>query len=152
MITYQPKKKEVKREWSLFDVEGKILGRVASEIASKLIGKDKVNYSRHMDSGNYVVVINAKGIKVTGKKEAQKVYRSHSGYPGGLKEVKYSKMLKESPIKIIQFAVKGMLPDNRLKDKRMARLKVFSGKLHPYSDKFERTVQSGSQDTKSEKG
>jgi len=145
MITYQPKKKEVKREWFLFDVEGKILGRVASEIATKLMGKDKVNYSQHMDSGNYVVVINAKGIKVTGKKEVQKVYRSHSGYPGGLKEVKYSKVLNENPTKIIQLAVKGMLPDNRLKDKRMARLKIFPGNLHPYNDKFQKTQKSGNQ-------
>ena len=151
MITYQPKKKEVKREWFLFDVEEKILGRIASEIATKLIGKDKVNYSQHMDSGDYVVVINAKGIKVTGKKQIQKVYRSHSGYPGGLKEVKYFKVLKEHPTTIIQLAVKGMLPDNRLKDKRMARLKIFPGKLHPYNDKFQKNVQPGNQNTESEK-
>jgi large subunit ribosomal protein L13 len=151
MITYQPKKKEVKREWFLFDVEGKILGRVASEIATKLMGKDKVNYSQHMDSGNYVVVINAKGIKVTGKKEIQKVYRGHSGYPGGFKEIKYSKVMNENPTKIIHLAVKGMLPDNRLKDKRMARLKIFPGKLHPYSDKFQKTEKSENQGKESEK-
>jgi len=136
MRTYQPKKGEVKREWYLVDVNGKILGRVASAIAATLIGKNKVNFSRHIDSGDYVVVINAKGIKISGKKEKQKVYRSHSGYPGGFKEVKYGKMLKENPIRIIQSAVKGMLPDNRLKDKRLSRLKVFSGGEHPYRDKF----------------
>src|SRR4030042_2518571 len=132
MKTYQPKKKEVEREWHLVDVKGKVLGRVASDIAMKLMGKNKVDYSSHMDNGSYVVVINAKGIVVTGKKEKQKVYRSHSGYPGGFKEVKYAKMFSESPAKIIQLAVKGMLPDNRLKDKRLARLKVFSGEKHPY--------------------
>ncbi len=136
MRTYQPKKEEVKRQWHLIDVKGEILGRAASEIATKLIGKNKVNFSRHIDSGDYVVVINAKDVKVSGKKEKQKVYRSHSGYPGGFKEVKYAKMLKENPNRIIQLAVKGMLPDNRLKDKRMSRLKVFSGEKHPYEDKI----------------
>lgn len=145
MKTYQPKKKEVKRGWHLIDAKGKVLGRAASEIAIKLMGKDKVNYSSHMDSGDYVVVINAKSIKVTGKKEIQKVYRSHSGYPGGFKEVKYSKILNENPTKIIQLAVKGMLPDNRLKDKRMARLKIFPGNLHPYNDKFQKTQKSENQ-------
>lgn len=135
MKTYQPKKKEVKRGWHIVDVNGKVLGRVATEIAVLLMGKDKVNFSRHMDSGDYVVVINAKEVKVTGKKEKQKVYRSHSGYPSGLKEVKYSKMLSENPGRIIEKAVRGMLPDNRLKDKRMARLKVFAGDKHPYGDR-----------------
>lgn len=136
MKTFQPKIKELKRNWHLVDVNGKILGRIASEIAVKLIGKDKVNYSRHLDIGDYVVVINSKGIKVTGRKEKQKVYRSHSGYPGGFKEVKYAKMLTENPSGIIRAAVKGMVPDNRLKDKRMARLKIFSGDKHPYQDKI----------------
>lgn len=136
MKTYQPKKKEVERNWHLINVDGMILGRVASEIATKLVGKDKVNFSRHMDCGDYVVVINAKNIKVTGRKEKQKVYRSHSGYPGGFKEVAYAKMLKEKPAEIIRLAVKGMVPDNRLKDKRMARLKVFSGEKHPYGDRL----------------
>ncbi len=136
MKTYQPKKKEVERNWHLINVDGMILGRVASEIATKLVGKDKVNFSRHIDCGDYVVVINAKNIKVTGRKEKQKVYRSHSGYPGGFKEVAYAKMLKEKPAEIIRLAVKGMVPDNRLKDKRMARLKVFSGEKHPYGDRL----------------
>lgn len=138
MKTYQPKKKEVKREWYLVDVKGKVLGRAASDISMKLMGKNRVDYSQHMDNGSYVVVINAKDIVVTGKKEKQKVYRSHSGYPGGFKEVKYAKMFSDSPAKIIQLAVKGMLPDNRLKDKRLARLKVFSGEKHPYEDRVKK--------------
>lgn len=138
MKTYQPKKGDIKRAWHLIDVKGKVLGRVASEIAIHLMGKDKVDYSRHIDSGDYVVVVNAKDVKVTGKKEKQKVYRSHSGFPGGFKEVKYAKMLKENPSRIIQLAVKGMVPDNRLKDKRMSRMKVFSGEKHPYEDKVKK--------------
>lgn len=136
MKTFQPKTKGLTRNWNLIDVDGKILGRIASEIAIRLIGKDKVNYSRHLDIGDYVVVINSKRVKITGRKEKQKVYRSHSGYPGGFKEVAYAKMLKENPSGIIRAAVKGMIPDNRLKDKRMARLKIFSGDKHPYEDKI----------------
>lgn len=139
MKTYQPKKKEVKRDWKLYDAKGKILGRLATEVAMSLMGKDRVDYSPHMDNGSYAVVVNAKEVKVTGKKEEQKVYRGHSGYPGGFKEVKYSKMMKENPNRIFQFAVSGMLPDNRLKAKRMARLKIFSGEKHPYNDKFQVT-------------
>ncbi|KKQ49421.1 MAG: 50S ribosomal protein L13 [Candidatus Woesebacteria bacterium GW2011_GWB1_38_5] len=138
MKTYQPKKNDVTREWHLIDVKGKVLGRVASEISIKLIGKHKVNYSRHMDSGDYVVAINAGEIKVTGKKEDQKVYRSHSGYPAGFKEVKYSKLLSENPNRILELAVKGMIPDNRLKDKRLSRLKIFTGDKHPYEDKVKK--------------
>lgn len=136
MKTYQPKKKEVKREWKLLDGKDKVLGRLATVAAMALMGKDKVDYSPHMDNGSYVVIVNAKSIKVTGKKAEQKVYRSHSGYPGGFKEVKYAKMFKESPSKIIQTAISGMLPDNKLKAKRMVRLKIFPGSVHPYEDKF----------------
>ncbi len=100
-----------------------------------LMGKNKVNYSAHMENGDYAVVINAGEIVVTGKKETQKLYRSHSGYPGGFKEVKYAKLKKENPARIIETAVYGMLPDNRLKAKRMARLKIFTGEKHPYGDK-----------------
>ena len=136
MKTYQPKKKEVKRVWHLIDAKGEILGRLSSRIAKLLMGKHKAGYSAHMDMGDYVVVINAKSIVVSGKKEEQKVYRSHSGYPGGYKEVKYKKMLMERPERIIELAVLGMLPGNRLKKKRIARLKVFAGSEHPYFDKF----------------
>ena len=136
MKTYQPKKGEVKRLWKLVDVKGKVLGRIATEIATDLMGKNKAGYSLHMDTGDNVVVINAALVKVTGKKEQQKVYRSHSGYPGGFKEVKFQKMREKQPERIIQKAVSGMLPDNRLKSKRLARLKVFSGTEHPYKDKF----------------
>lgn len=134
--TYQPKKKEVKRLWHLVDAKDKVLGRLATQITIKLMGKHKPSYSAHMDSGDYVVVINAKYIKITGNKEKQKVYVSHSGYPGGYKEVKYSKLLSENPEKIVEKAVWGMLPENRLKKKRIVRLKVFKGAEHTFEDKF----------------
>jgi len=134
--TYQPKKKEVVRNWHLVDARDRVLGRLATEITTKLIGKHKPNYSAHMDSGDYVVVINAGSVKVTGNKEKQKVYVSHSGYPGGFKETKYSKLLAERPEKIIEKAVWGMLPDNRLKKKRIVRLKVFAAQDHTFKDKF----------------
>ena len=136
MKTYQPKVKEIKRNWHLVDAKDAILGRMASNISSLLIGKHKVNYAPQMDMGDYVVVINAKKIQVTGRKENQKVYHHHSGYPGGFKEIAFAKLKKEQPEKIIELAVKRMLPTNRLKDKRMRRLKVFADDKHSYEDKF----------------
>lgn len=134
--TYQPKEKEVTKEWHLIDAKGKILGRMATEIAGLLMGKGKVNYAPHMDMGDYVVVTNASGVEVTGKKKDQKVYQSHSGFPGGFKEVNFRKLHSEQPAKVIELAVSRMLPKNRLQKKRMARLKVFASDEHIYSDKF----------------
>lgn len=136
MRTYQPKHKDIKRNWHLIDAKDEVLGRAATRIATLLMGKHKVTYATHMDMGDYVVVINAEKVKLTGKKAKQKVYRSHSGYPGGFKEIPFAKMLLEHPQRIIAHAVSGMLPDNRLKDKRMLRLKVFSGEKNPYENKF----------------
>ena len=136
--TYQPKKKEIKREWHLVDAKSKVLGRLSTEIATMLMGKHKPSYSAHMDSGDYVVVINAKDVKVTGNKENQKVYVSHSGYPGGYKEVKYLKLKSKNPARIIEHAVWGMLPENRLKKKRIVRLKVFEGPEHTFKDKLKK--------------
>ncbi len=136
MKTYQPTQSEVKRAWHLVDAKDAVLGRLATQIATYLIGKHKPEYSAHMDSGDYVVVINAKEVKVTVNKEKAKTYYSHSGYPGGFKEVKLSKLRIERPARIIQLAVKRMLATNRLRDKRMARLKVFSGETNQFKDKF----------------
>jgi len=136
--TYQPKQKEVKREWRLVDAHGQILGRLATSVAMMLTGKNKVSYSAHMDCGDYVVVVNAKDIELTGKKIQQKKYYRHSGYPGGFKEIKLSKLIVERPAKVIELAVSGMVPDNRLKKPRLARLKVFSGTEHPYADKLKK--------------
>jgi len=126
MKTYQPKAKEVNRTWHQVDAKGQILGRLATQIATFLTGKHKVNYSSHLDSGDYVVVVNAGEIELTGRKKEQKLYRSHSGYPGGFKEVTFAKMNKEKPTEVIRHAVAGMLPDNRLKKDRLARLKIFA--------------------------
>ena len=134
--TFQPKKSEIKRNWHMIDAKGKVLGRISTEVAKFLMGKHKPSYSAHMDSGDYVVVLNAKGVELTGNKKSQKVYRGHSGYPGGFKEIKFEKMMKERPIRVIEHAVSGMLPDNRLKDQRMRRLKIFESDKHPYDDKF----------------
>jgi len=139
MKTYQPKAKEVTRYWHEIDAKDEILGRLSVKIAGLLTGKTKPNYSAHMDMGDYVVVINCEKIVVTGKKAEQKVYRGHSGYPGGFKQVTYEKMNKEHPERIIEHAVSGMLPDNRLKRDRMARLKVFKGPDNPYGDKIVKT-------------
>lgn len=136
MKTYQPKAKEVNRNWHLVDAKGKVLGRVATKIAIFLTGKHKVGYSAHMDSGDFVVVVNAKDVKLTGRKSEQKLYRSHSGYPGGFKEVTFAKMNKEKPTEVIRHAVSGMLPDNRLKKDRLARLKIFAGEENPFKDKI----------------
>ena len=136
--TYQPRKKEIKREWHLINAEGKTLGRLSSGIATLLMGKQKSTYSTHMDSVDYVVVINSEKIVVSGKKAEQKVYSSHSGYPGGYKEVSFSKMSKEHPSRIIEYCVFGMLPGNRLRSDRMARLFVFKGEKHKYETKFEK--------------
>jgi large subunit ribosomal protein L13 len=136
MITYQPKAKEIVRGWHLVDAKGRVLGRLATQIAGFLIGKGKPNFSRHMDSGDYVVVLNAEKVILTGKKEEQKVYYSHSGYPAGLKHITAGKLRQEHPERLIEKAVKGMLPDNRLKDKRLSRFKVVIGEKNPYQEKF----------------
>lgn len=136
--TYHPTQKEVKRNWNLVDAKGEILGRLASKIAQLLTGKGKATYSPHMDSGDYVVVINAEKIELTGKKKTQKLYRSHSGYPGGFKEVSFAKMSLENPEEIIKHAVMGMLPDNRLKKDRQTRLKIVVGDKNPYQDKWQK--------------
>jgi large subunit ribosomal protein L13 len=136
MKTYQPTQKEIKREWHLIDAKGQVLGRIATEVTKFLMGKNKSTYSPHMDSGDYVVVINAEKFVLTGNKTEQKLYRSHSGYPGGFKEVSFKKMLTDHPERIIEHAVAGMLPENRLKADRMARLKVVVGEKNPYEGKM----------------
>lgn len=137
MKTYQPKHKDIKRNWHMIDVDDEVLGRVSTKIVTLLMGKHKPTYSDHMDMGDYVVVINAQKVKVTGKKRKQKVYQKHSGYPGGFKEVSFEKMITEHPERVIELAVSRMLPGNRLRDKRMRRLKVFAGADHTFKNKFE---------------
>jgi large subunit ribosomal protein L13 len=134
--TYQPKASEVKRAWHLLDAKEQVLGRLATRIASLLMGKGKVTFSEHMDSGDYVVVINAKEVPVTGNKEKGKIYYSHSGFPGGLKHRTLAEQRVKNPTKIIEDAVYNMLPKNRSRKVRMARLKIFAGAEHIYQDKL----------------
>lgn len=130
------KLKEIKTDWHLIDVSGRVLGRVAPEISRFLQGKNKVNYVPYLDTGDYVVVINAKKIVITGRKSQTKVYTSYSGYPGGLKTINFSSLLEKNPERIIKNAVSGMLPKNKFRDERLKRLFVFSDENHPYKDKF----------------
>lgn len=134
--TKSVKAKEISRDWHLIDVKKKVLGRTIPEMTGYLQGKHKVNYVSHLDSGDYVVVVNATSVIVTGVKESSKIYSRYSGYPGGLKKISYSKMKAEKPEEIIRHAVFGMLPKNTLRDRRMARLFVFKGNTHPYEDKL----------------
>jgi len=138
MKTHSPKAKEIKREWHLIDAQDKILGRLATQIAQLLMGKNKPYFARHLDCGDYVVVINAKEVKVTGKKEKQKIYYHHSGYPGGLKETPLWMLREKHPERIIIHAVSGMLPKNKLRARMLERLKVQVGEEHPYEDKFKK--------------
>ena len=127
------KTQDIPRRWHLIDLQDKILGRVSAQIAVMLIGKNKPNYQPNFDLGDYVVAINAAKIKVTGKKLIDKIYSSHSGYPGGLRQINLGDLLKKDPRKVIEKAVNGMLPKNKLQTPRLRRLKVFSGAEHPYA-------------------
>ena len=132
MKTETLKSSEIVRDWHLVDAEGKTLGRLASSIAQILRGKNKVNFSYHLDMSDFVVVINADKIVLTGNKENLKEYWRHTGYPGGQKVISYKQMIKENPEKVIQNAVKGMLPHNKLGRKLLKHLKVYSGANHPH--------------------
>jgi large subunit ribosomal protein L13 len=142
--TYATKAKDIKREWHLIDLKDQVLGRVGSEIALLLQGKDKPYYTAHLDCGDYVVVLNAAKVKLTGKKKDQKKYYRHSGYPGGFKEISFKQQLERDPTKIILWAVKNMLPKNKLRDNRLRRLKVFIGSEHKYQDKFKQEKENKS--------
>ena len=132
MKTFSLKNTEVSRDWVVFDASDKILGRFATKIADKLRGKDKPTFTPHVDGGDLVVVINADKVKVTGNKAEQKKYYKHSLYPGGLKEKSYKEVLESNPERIIENAVKGMLPKNKLGKSIIKKLKVYSGSEHPH--------------------
>jgi len=134
--TKSTKISNIKRDWHLVDLKGKILGRIASDIALLLMGKNKPNFVRNLDMGDFVVVINAKDFKVTGNKEKLKKYYRHSGYPGGLKTETLGDLRQRKPENVIIHAVSGMLPQNRLKDKMLSRLHVFEEEVHTFNDKF----------------
>ena len=131
--TYSQKTAEVERRWLLIDAKDATLGRVATQVAKYLIGKYKPTYTPHIDGGDYVVVINAAELVVTGEKETDKMYYRHSGFPGGLSESKLKDVRAKNPAKIIEAAVKGMLPKNKLSPGRMNRLRVFPGSEHDHT-------------------
>lgn len=135
-MTQATKAQDITREWHHIDVNDKVLGRVATDIAKLLMGKNKAYFVRNLDCGDYVIVTNAKNVKVTGKKEAQKSYYRHSGFPGGFKAETVSELRGRRPEEIIRHAVRGMLPQNRLRDQMLKRLKVFPGTDHPYAEKL----------------
>ncbi len=130
--TPMPKKEEVQREWYVVDASGKVLGRLASEIAKRLRGKHRPHFAPHVDVGDFIVVVNAAKIRLTGKKWDQKIYWRHSGYMGGLKTRTARQMLQEKPEELIRLAVKRMLPKNRLGRKLLKKLKVYAGPEHPH--------------------
>lgn len=132
MKTFMAKAEEVKRKWYVVDADGKPLGRLASQVASVLRGKNKPSYTPHVDTGDHVIVINAEKVVLTGNKLNDKLYRHHSGWPGGLKEIKYSQMMAKSPEKVIELAVKGMLPHNSLGRSMFTKLKVYKGAEHEH--------------------
>ena len=132
MKTYSAKPNEVQQDWLLVDAEGQTLGRLATQIAHRLRGKHKPVFTPHVDTGDFIVVINAEKVKLTGKKIEDKKYYRHTGYPGGIRETTAEKMLETKPTDILTIAVRGMLPKNRLGRKMLTKLKVYTGNAHPH--------------------
>jgi len=141
--TYSTKASEIARSWHFVNLNNQVLGRVATYIATLLVGKNKSYFTPHLDCGDYVVAVNCEKVRLTGKKAKQKKYYRHSGYPGGFKEVSLQKQMERDPTKIILHAVSGMLPQNKLKKKRLSRLKLFKGEKHPYQDKIKNKNREG---------
>jgi large subunit ribosomal protein L13 len=132
MKTYSPKASEIVRQWYIVDAEGQTLGRMATQIATILRGKHKPTFANHMDMGDYVIVINAEKVKVTGDKEQSKFYYRHSGYPGGMRQTAYRDLVKKHPTRPVERAVRKMLPKNPLGDATFKKLKVYAGPDHPH--------------------
>ena len=132
MKTVSTKPADVTRDWFVVDAEGKTLGRMASEIARLLRGKHKPEYTPHVDTGDYIIVVNAEKVRVTGNKAKDKMYYRHTGYPGGLRSMSFEKMIDHAPERVVEFAVKGMLPKGPLGRAMYAKLKVYAGTEHPH--------------------
>ena len=140
MKTFVPKLKDITQDWHLVDAEGLVLGRLASRIASVLMGKEKPTYTDFLDCGDFVIVVNAEKVRLTGKKLSDKMYYRHSGYPGGLKQMTAAEVLEKHPDRLIRLAVKGMLPRNKLGRKMLSKLKVYAGGDHPHQAQQPRTL------------
>jgi large subunit ribosomal protein L13 len=141
MKTYQANEGNVVRKWYLVDAEGQVLGRLASNIAKYLRGKNKPVYTPHVDAGDFVIVVNAEKISLTGKKLKDKIYYRYSGYPGGLKETSAGKMLNDKPERVLEYAVKGMLPKNSLGRKMLKKLKIYAGGDHCHEAQCPQTLK-----------
>ena len=141
MKTFSAKPASVKRDWYVVDADGKTLGRMATEIASRLRGKHKAEYTPHVDTGDYIIVVNAEKVKVTGKKASDKIYYRHSGYPGGIREINFEKLQAIKPEMIIEKAVKGMLPRNPLGRAMYRKLKVYAGNKHNHAAQQPQTLE-----------
>jgi large subunit ribosomal protein L13 len=141
MKTFNVKKEEIIKDWCVVDGQGKILGRLASEIASRLRGKHKPIYTPHLDTGDFVIVVNAEKIRLTGNKLADKIYYRHSGYPGGLTETTAGKLLQEKPEDVLKIAVRGMLPKNTLGRAMLKKLKIYKGPEHPHDAQCPRVLE-----------
>ena len=133
MKTFVAKPETVKRDWYIVDAEGKTLGRIATEIAARLRGKHKAEYTPHVDTGDYIIVVNAEKVHVTGKKFTDKLYHSHSGFPGGIKSISFDKLIQRKPEMVIEAAVKGMLPKGPLGRAMFRKLKVYAGAEHAHA-------------------
>lgn len=133
MKTFSAKPETVQRDWYVIDAEGQTLGRLATEVARRLRGKHKPEYTPHVDTGDYIVIINAEKVRVTGKKATDKIYYSHTGYPGGIKEISFEKLIARAPERAIEGAVKGMLPKGPLGRDMYRKLKVYAGTAHPHA-------------------
>ena len=132
MKTVSAKKETVRRDWYVGDATDKVLGRIATEIANRLRGKHKTEYTPHIDTGDYVVVVNADKVRVTGNKVTDKIYFRHTGYPGGIKETSFGKLMETHPERAIEIAVKGMMPRNKLSRAMLGKLKIYAGGEHPH--------------------
>lgn len=132
MKTYMAKKEEIKRGWKVINAEGKVLGRLATQVATILRGKDKPIFTQHVDTGDHVIVVNASKIKLTGAKSKSKVYKHHTGYPGGLKSTTYEELMAKDPTAAVTKAVRGMLPKNKLGRQIIKKLKVYAADAHPH--------------------
>ena len=141
MKTYTAKPTDIKREWHLIDATDKTLGRLSIQIARLLMGKHKPIYTPSQDTGDFVVVINAEKIRVTGNKTKQKLYHRHSGYPGGFKSITLEKMMQTHPTRVMEHSVKGMLPHTRLGNQMRKRLKVYAGEAHPHASQMKKATE-----------
>ncbi|HYT47620.1 MAG TPA: 50S ribosomal protein L13 [Burkholderiales bacterium] len=141
MTTYTAKVGEIENRWVVVDAQGKVLGRLAAQIAARLRGKHKPEYTPHVDTGDYVVVVNAAKLRVTGKKAERKIYYRHSGFPGGIKQTNFAKLHAAKPERVLQRAVKGMLPKGPLGYAMIRKLKIYSGGSHPHSAQQPTTLE-----------